>query len=253
MRRILALLLGLACLSPATPASAAVPTARHVHSIPTVGPLFLGSVLGLGPVLRLPHYCSASVVHSRTHNLAITAAHCVYGTGSGIEFAPGYSGRTAPYGVWDVRRVYLDPAWLSDRAPQHDFAVLALAPHGTSNVEDATGRAPRLGVAPAAGTRVTVDGYVAGSGGTPITCTAPVYYTHRFPSFDCNGFAAGVSGGPWLAGGRLIGAIGGLHQGGCTASTSYTAAFGRAIAALLARAVAGDPGDSAPLPGGDGC
>jgi V8-like Glu-specific endopeptidase len=193
------------------------------------------------------------VVHSATHDLAITAAHCVYGNGSGIEFAPGYSGRSTPFGVWDVRRVYLDPAWLRDHAPQHDFAVLALARHGASAVEDVTGRAPQLGVAPSAGTRVTVDGYTAGAGGTPITCTARVYYTHRFPSFDCNGFAAGVSGGPWLAGGRLVGATGGLHQGGCTAATSYTSRFGRDVAALLARASAGGPGDSAPLPGSDGC
>jgi V8-like Glu-specific endopeptidase len=250
---MLVLLASLACLSPAASAPAAVPTGHHVASIRTVGPLFLASVFGLGPRLGLPHYCTASVVHSATHDLAITAAHCVYGTGSGIEFAPGYSGRSAPYGVWDVRRVYLPRAWLRDHDPQHDFAVLALARHGSRGVEDVTGRAPRLGVAPAAGTRVTVDGYVAGSGGTPLTCTAPVYYTLRFPSFDCNGFAAGVSGGPWLAGGRLVGVTGGLHQGGCTAATSYTSAFGPDVAALLARAVAGGPGDSGPIPGSDGC
>jgi hypothetical protein len=237
---------------PCTPAAAAPPVARHVHAIRTVGALFF-SALGLGPVLRLPHYCSAGVIHSPGRDLVITAAHCVYGTGLGIEFAPGYSDGAAPYGVWSVRRAYVDAAWVHDRDPQHDVAVLELRSRAGRNVEDVTGPAARLGRAPAAGTRVTVDGYVAGSGGTPITCRRPVYYTHGYPSFDCAGYADGVSGGPWLAAGRLVGVTGGLHQGGCTPVTSYSAAFGRDVAALLARARAGGPGDAAPLPGPDGC
>jgi hypothetical protein len=245
-----------ALLVPATAAAGqtgdAGQVARHVHSIRTVGPLFL-SVLGLGPALRLPHYCSASVVHSPRHDLAITAAHCVYGTGFGIEFAPGYTNGAAPYGVWSVRHAYVDPAWKADRDPQHDIAVLELGARAGRNVEDVVGPAPRFGAAPPAGTPVTVDGYVAGSGGTPITCTAPVYYTDGYPSFDCGGFADGVSGGPWLAGGRVVGVTGGLHQGGCTPATTYSAAFGPDGRALLARARAGAPGDVVPIPGSDGC
>lgn len=247
-----AVLLAVAGL-PSPVAAAAIPTARPVPSIAYVGPLFVPSLLGLGPALRLPHYCSASVVHSPGHYLAITAAHCVYGSGWGIEFAPGYSDGVSPYGVWAVRRAYLDPAWRRTRDPQHDFAVLQLGRHSGRGVEDATGPAPGLGSAPAAGTPVTVDGYLAGSGGRPITCTAPVYYTARYPSFDCAGYADGVSGGPWVAHGRIVGVTGGLHQGGCTPSTSYSSPFGRDVAALLTRAAAGGPGDLAPAPSGDGC
>jgi hypothetical protein len=240
----------------AQPATAAVaPAAQTVTSIPSVGPLFFPSLLGLGPTLRLPHFCSASVVHSTGHNLVLTAAHCVFGSGLGFEFAPGYHDGASPYGVWTVRRSYLDPAWLHGQDPQHDVAVLQMAPRGGLQVEDRTGAAT-LGVAPPAGTPVTVDAYVAGSGGRPITCTAPAYYTAGFPSFDCAGYAAGVSGGPWLTGGpngRVVGVVGGLHQGGCTDSTSYTSAFGADVAALLARAQRGGAGDSAPVPGGDGC
>jgi V8-like Glu-specific endopeptidase len=228
------------------------PVARHVPAIPTVGPLFF-SVLGLGPVLGLPHYCTASVLHSPGHDLAITAAHCIYGTGAGIEFAPGFADNEAPYGVWRIRRVYVDPRWVQDGAARHDVAVLQLAGRGGQNVEDRTGRAPGLGFAPEAGDTVTVDGYLSGSGGTPITCTSGAYLTRRYPSFDCGGFGDGVSGGPWLAGRRVVGVTGGLHQGGCTADTSYSAPFGRAVAALLARARAGGPGDVAPFPRSDGC
>jgi hypothetical protein len=250
--RIVAIVAAIATVCGEQPARAAVPVARHVPSIRTVGPLFL-SALGLGPMLRLPHYCSASVVHSPGHDLVITAAHCVYGTGIGIEFAPGYSDGKSPFGVWDVRRAYVDPAWKDDGDPQHDVAVLVLAARSGRNVEDLTGRAPALGRAPQAGTRVTVDGYVAGPGGTPITCRAPIRYTHGYPRFGCRGYADGVSGGPWLADGRIVGVTGGLHQGGCTPDVSYSSPFGRQVHALLTRARAGGPGDVVPLPGPDGC
>jgi hypothetical protein len=216
-------------------------------SIPTVGPLFVPSLLGLGPLLRLPHYCTASVVHSPGRDLALTAAHCVYGTGFAIEFAPGFHDNTSPYGIWAVRRVYLDAAWRHGHDPQHDVAVLQLTRRGGLGIEDRTGPAPRLGGAPGAGSVVTVDGYVAGSGGRPLTCRAPVYYTAGYPSFDCAGYAAGVSGGPWLQGGRVVGVIGGLHQGGCTPATSYSARFGPDVAALLARAERGGRGDAGPV------
>ncbi|MFN2559977.1 MAG: serine protease [Jatrophihabitans sp.] len=250
----IALLTGLLALTGAAgvPAAAAVPTAQTVTSIPSVGPLFFPSLLGLGPALGLPHTCSASVVHSAGRNLVLTAAHCVFGTGLGFEFAPGFHDGVSPYGVWTVQRVYVDPAWTASQDPQHDVAVLQVGPRSGQQLEDRTGAA-RLGVAPATGTPVTVDGYVAGSGGRPITCTGPVYYTAGFPSFDCAGYAAGVSGGPWLTGNHVVGVVGGLHQGGCTDSTSYSPAFGADVTALLARAESGAGGDVAPLPGSDGC
>jgi trypsin len=251
---LLTVLLAVAATAPA-PASAAAPeapAARTVTSIPSVGPLFFPSLLGLGPVLRLPHFCSASVVHSAARDLVLTAAHCVFGNGLGFEFAPGYHDGISPYGVWTVRRLYVDPAWTRSQDPQHDVAILQVAPRGGQQLEDRTGAAT-LGSTPAAGTPVTVDGYVAGSGGRPITCTAPAYYTSGYPSFDCAGYSAGVSGGPWLAGDHVVGVVGGLHQGGCTDSTSYSPAFGADVDALLVRAGRGGPGDVAPLPGGDGC
>jgi hypothetical protein len=218
-----------------------------VTSIPSVGPLFIPSLLGLGPALGLPHYCSAGVLHSPRHDLVLTAAHCVYGNGFAIEFAPGYHDGISPYGVWAVRRAYLDPQWTHGRDPRHDFAILELARKGGLGVEDRTGPAPTLGLAPAANSQVTVDGYVAGSGGQPLSCRASVYYTAGYPSFDCGGFKDGVSGGPWLQDGRVVGVIGGLHQGGCTPATSYSAPFGAAVAALLARAERGGAGNAGPI------
>lgn len=160
----LALLMAVWLSAGARPAGAAHRSAATGTPIPTVGPLFFPSVVGIGPTLRFPHYCSASVVDSPGADLVLTAAHCVYGTGLGIEFAPGYHDGVSPFGVWAVRRVYLDPAWLHGHDPQLDFAVLQLARHHGVGVEHATGSAPALGRAPASGSSVTVAGYVAGSG-----------------------------------------------------------------------------------------
>jgi hypothetical protein len=232
----------------AAPAPAA---ARESGAV--TGPLFFPSVLGLGPRLGLPHYCTASVLHSPGRDLIITAAHCVLdGTGAGIEFAPGFHDGVSPHGVWAVRQVYVDLAWRDQQNPQDDVAILRVAAHGDTEIEDVTG-ASTLGAAPAPGTAVTVSGYVAGTGGRALRCTARTYDTDGFPTVGCPGFADGVSGGPWLRGRRLVGVIGGLHQGGCTPDVSYTAAFGAAVRHLLARAERGGPGDTAPVPGSDGC
>lgn len=227
------------------------PVAHTVRSIATVGPLFIGGPAG--PELGLPHYCTASVVHSPGHDLIVTAAHCIAGNGTGIVFAPGYHDGISPHGVWRVRRVYLLPLWRSDQNPRRDFALLEVAARNGRNVEDVTGSAPRLGTTPDSGAEVTVDAYNAGARDRPITCRVPIYYTGLFPSFDCNGYQNGASGGPWLFHQHVVGVIGGLHAGGCTARTSYSAFFGAAIARLYARAVAGGAGDVAPLSGGAGC
>lgn len=238
--------------SDAGPAGASgAPIAQTVTSIPTVGPLFVVSTGG--PVLRLPHYCSASVVHSTGHDLVLTAAHCIAGTGAGLQFAPGYHDGVSPYGVWSVLRVYVDPAWVHGQDPQRDVAVLKLTRNNGSAVEDSTGASAELGSAPPSGTLVTVDGYVAGRGGRPVTCTAPVYYRAGYPAFDCDGYSDGVSGGPWLSSGKVVGVIGGLNQGGCDPAISYTSAFGPATARLVARAESGDRGDFVPAAGSSGC
>jgi hypothetical protein len=226
----------------ASPAAASAPTATQVRSIPTVGALFVPSLLGLSQLLQLPHECSGSVVHSPRHDLVLTAAHCIAGTGLGYEFVPGYHDGLAPYGVWTVRRTYVNQLWAVRQDPQHDYAFLEIAPRDGRGIEDVVG-ANSLGPAPVAGQSVTVDGYVAGVDDEPIRCTSTVYYTDGYPSFDCDGFADGTSGGPWLAGGSVVGVIGGLHQGGCTPTTSYSPAFGADTFADWQRAAVGGASD----------
>jgi hypothetical protein len=258
LRLMIVFALTIALAAPAVQASS--PTATESAPIPTVGALYFPSVLGLGPALGLPHECTASVVHSPQHDLVLTAAHCVAGVGLGYQFAPAYHDGVLPYGIWSVTRVYVNHAWLVHHDAQHDYAFLRIKHRSwdgaVRDIEDVVG-ANTLGSAPSPATIVTVDGYAAGSGDRPLTCTTSVYYAGGFPAFDCDGFVDGTSGSPWLVGtpgsATIVGVIGGPHLGGCTASTSYSSAFGADIQADWQRAASGGTGDFAPLVLGDGC
>jgi len=247
--------ISLALSIPATPIGAT--PATTAPPIPRVGAVFFPYLPGLTQLLGLPHTCTGSVVHSASRNVVLTAAHCVLsGSGAGFAFAPGYHDGVFPYGMWTVRRVYVNPAWKASHDPLHDYAFLTVAPRtvgGVSrNIEDVVG-AYSLGTAPAAGTTVTVDGYLLGAHDRALTCTTSTYVVAGYPTVDCAGFGDGTSGGPWLRGDQVVGVIGGLHQGGCVDGTSNTSPFGSDVAADLARAAAGGPGDFLGLPGSSGC
>lgn len=233
------------------------PSGRSFDGLPQVGALFSGtSDAGL-------HFCTASVVQSPAHNLLITAAHCVAGTGTNLRFVPMYHDGVAPYGTWTVEAAYVSPGWVSNQDPREDFAFLTVAPqkrHGKNvNVEDVVG-GDRLETSRGFAVRATVVGYPLGAGGRPIECTNGVYDHLGFPAFNCDGYVDGTSGGPWLVDvnqatrhGDLYGIIGGLQQGGCTPNISYSSSFGAATIATYQRAVRGGPGDVVPAPGSDGC
>jgi V8-like Glu-specific endopeptidase len=237
------------------PAPPGTPTAVSIAGEATVGPIFRHG-------LAAGHGCTGSVVASPTRDLVITAAHCVSGTAAGWLFAPGYRDGQTPYGVWTVVHAYLDPAWLSNQDPQHDYAMLQLA-HQTRQgrligVQDIAG-ANLLGLAPRTGATITDVAYNAGVNDRPISCTVPTYDTEHYPTFNCHGYVGGSSGSPWLTripGTHLNlvrGVIGGRHQGGCYEYTSYSSAFTPEIYRLLVRAAARIHPDTAPVAGSDGC
>lgn len=233
------------------PAPPGTPTATSFAGTSTVGPLFRDG-------LTNDHGCSASVVASPTRDLVLTAAHCVTGSAAGYLFVPGYRDGSTPYGVWTVTHAYLDPAWIRDQDPRHDYAILQVAPHGRIRLQSVTG-ANLLGTAPRPGTAITDVAYNEGIDDLPIHCATVSYTTGGYPTFNCHGYVGGSSGSPWLThipGTHLDavrGVIGGLHQGGCFEYTSYSAPFGVDILLLLARAALRVHPDVAPAPGSDGC
>ena len=188
-------------------------------------------------------------------DLLITAAHCIAGTGDGYHFAPAYHDGIEPFGSWTVVHAYGAPQWINHQDPADDFAILVVAPHRldgrNEQIQRATG-AERLGTTPAAGIRVTVPAYRIGVDDDPITCTAPVYRDGSYVAFNCTPYPAGTSGAPWLrrsnGGSTVVGVIGGLHQGGCSVSTSYSAPFASSVRATLARAASGGAPSTFPGP-----
>jgi len=231
-----------------------MPTAHSSNGVPQIGALYASSH-------ATQHMCTASVVHSPHGNTLITAAHCIAGGGAGMVFAPGQHGAHTPDGRWTVTAAYVESRWLSRQDQRADIAFLTVAPrviNGVSTeIEQVTG-AYQLGPTAVRGERVTVSGYPAGSVNDPITCTARVYLTKRFPSFDCRGFIGGTSGSPWLRvtkhGTEIVGVIGGLYQGGCYDYTSYSSRLaGDADSAYGRASEQREPADVAPRPGDDGC
>ncbi len=217
---------------------------------PAQGALFIGDYQ------HSAHFCSAAAVQGAGHDLVATAAHCITGNGTALEFVPGYRKGHAPYGAWQVVAVYVDSAWQNSKDPHHDFAFLRVAPLNGHTLASRV-HALRLGVAPPRRTRLTMSGYLVGTNDTPLHCIRRTYRSNahpNYPAINCPGFGDGTSGGPWRThAGVLVGVTGGLHQGGCSANTSYSAPFGTASTRLWRRAEQGGSGDVVLPAGSDGC
>jgi V8-like Glu-specific endopeptidase len=236
-------LVGLVCV--AFGATRRAPRATHastpVITSATVGALFTGAT-GDG------HTCTASVVDSPAGNLILTAAHCVSDAVAGARFVPGYHDGVAPYGTWIVRKATVDPRWTSSRAPAADVAFLTVSPAPTNRTRasvQAVVGASILAAAPTEGSRIVVSGYRADEE-SPVDCDAQIYLSGGWPTFDCDGFADGTSGSPWIVDfnpatgtGLVAGIIGGPEQGGSTEGTSYSPTFDDAVLDLARRAMAG--------------
>ncbi|QKW24438.1 trypsin-like peptidase domain-containing protein [Kitasatospora sp. NA04385] len=189
-----------------------------------------------GPAAPGNHFCTASVIDSPGRNLILTAAHCLSGA-NGTTFVPGYRDGQAPYGSWQVTKVYTADGWRNGGDPDEDFAILAVAPSGGRQIEDAVGGNP-LGTNAAWTVRVRLYGYPA-KAELPILCTNTTTRQDTYQRrIDCPAFPGGTSGGPFIdaATGEVVGVIGGYQQGGATDDTSYSAAFDHTIAELLAEA-----------------
>ena len=238
--------------APKSPPS--VPAAQAMGGVATVGPLFANGV-------QSAHQCTASVVSSPGHDMLLTAAHCLVGTAAGWLFVPGYDAGRMPYGVWTITHAYVDASWIATQDPAHDYAFVQVAKQRRGDrwvgVQDVAG-ANLLGTAPVVKTPITAVAYNAGLNDRPVSCTVAVFRSGDYPGFTCAGYAEGSSGSPWLLTGHrsprvVVGVIGGLEQGGCTDSTSYTAPFGPDTRRLWQRAITGAQPDTVPAAQDNGC
>lgn len=241
----------------AAPQHAKVETKVHqFDGTPTVGALYFP---GLYPGA---HFCSASVVRSPGHDVIVTAAHCLQQqNGNGYTFAPGYDNGKTPYGTWTTTAAYADPKWIKDDGDtRRDFVFLTVAARTVKgkkeNIQDVVG-GNRLGLRAHKNQVLRITGYDLGTADKPITCVTRIYIHSGYPATNCSGFGDGTSGGPWLAGhGKVrtfVGLIGGLHQGGCTESVTYSSPLGKPARAAFRRAEHHQHPDTMPQRPSDGC
>jgi Trypsin len=208
-----------------------IPTARSFGGVPTVGALFFttGSAA---------HFCTASVVDSKTQNLVLTAAHCVYSSApaTNLEFVPGYHNGRRPHGSWVVKTIVVAAGWAKSQNRNLDFAFLVVTPPAgvQKQIQQVTGGL-QLGVNKPYRRPIEVVGYNNGAS-RPVECA-----THSFEfkpgqmEFYCHGFRDGTSGAPWIVRynshngtGVVFGDIGGFELGGVLEWASYSSYFGSA-------------------------
>ncbi|MFB7662994.1 trypsin-like serine peptidase [Kitasatospora sp. NPDC056138] len=197
-----------------------------------VGALYSGS----GPSGN--HFCTASVLHSGSKNLLLTAAHCASNTDN-LYFAPGYRNGQTPFGTWQVTKLYQTTGWTQNGNQDEDFAILQVAQNNGRSVEDVVG-ANSLALNVDFGAQVRLYGYPANTE-APILCTNDTTRQNDHQRrIDCPSFPGGTSGGPWIDTGtnQVIGVIGGYQQGGDTDDISYSATFEKTIGDLYRQAVA---------------
>jgi V8-like Glu-specific endopeptidase len=224
----------------ASPTAMTMPVGHSFHGTSAVGALFTETAAGhLGT-----HFCTASVVDSPHADLAVTAAHCVARYSGTMAFVPGWRDGSAPYGIWTVRKVFADQAWMSSDNIDNDVAFLAIAPRHGLGIEQVTG-AERVGIGKLGSLPVQVIGYPDRED-APVTChgRTSVPLPHQL-EFDCGRYTDGTSGGPFLMNvdaatgtGTVIGVIGGYQRGGDVPQISYAAEFGASVATLYHTAAA---------------
>jgi Trypsin len=230
-----------------SPAAAVPPrgTAKAMTftGVPTVGALFLSTAATV-------NICTASVVDSRGLDVLLTAAHCVdYGGGhnygQNLVFIPSWHRGQRPYGVWPVRSITVDRAWVGHANVNDDFAFLTVGLSASKAskhepIQRITGGL-KLGVNTGYRHSAVVPiGYDMSGGGLPVRCRTKSFYARPDQQeFLCDGYTDGASGGPWITGfnartgtGTVIGDIGGYQQGGNLAWTGFSPYFGSATEQL---------------------
>ncbi|MFE9451751.1 trypsin-like serine peptidase [Streptomyces sp. NPDC006739] len=209
------------------------PGVSHAVPVSQMAPQ-IGAVFDSGG-LNGAHHCTASVVNSPGGNLIVTAAHCLGSTSD--VFVPGYHDDKAPYGVWHLRRIVVDPQWSASSDEDQDVSFAVVEPLNGRNIQSVVG-GYTLGIDQGSDSPVTITGYPAATQ-TPITCIDRISaYSSTQLRIYCTGFTGGTSGSPWVIGsGMVIGVIGGYQQGGDTADVSYSVAFGPNVKALYRHAV----------------
>lgn len=170
------------------------------------------------------HSCSATVVHSATQSVVLTAGHCVNsGTGrqgwaDNFVFVPGYQDQVAPFGTWAARRLFTTRQWRKKARLSADIGAAALAPNAAGTVESVVGS---RGIAFNQAREQTYRAYGYPVGPAPKydgeslwACDSQFGYVDPFAgargapqsAIGCD-MAGGSSGGGWVVGDSYVNSV----------------------------------------------
>ncbi|MCE7006894.1 hypothetical protein LWC34_29305 [Kibdelosporangium philippinense] len=157
--------------------------------------------------------CTATVVPSRTKDVAFTAGHCVNGGLDPLDrpvkvinlvFVPGYDHAKTPYGIFPVRAFAWSKTYEGPSSRVDDDAVIALDPVGGKHVADVAGTQDISFDKVPSPANTTILGYPVSElarGQALVSCVKPatlkVDSVQSFWETNCD-LAGGASGGPWL-------------------------------------------------------
>lgn len=206
-----------------------VPKSSTFGGIPTLGAVFFNNGNG-------NHYCTASVIHSYSQSLLLTAAHCIHGGRGGgyaknVAFVPKFDSGKRPYGIWTAKTLVVDRRWASNSDPDLDYGFIGVWPRGGRKIEQVVGY-NKLAINQGMSNWVNVAGYPSRSN-RPIYCKTHTARQWKYQvRMDCTGFYGGTSGSPWLLWynsrshtGYVNGVIGGYQEGGSVSWRSYSPYF----------------------------
>lgn len=177
---------------------------RNGQQVHTTGKVFWQTEQGMAS-------CSAAVVSSKSGDLIVTAAHCVYDTdtqtwfnNNNWVFIPAFSNYNGPYGTWTARSFLVNPAWISSGDYNYDVAFVALSTLNGRHIRDVVGaqgiafNQPRSAYTYSFGYPSNLDSGLYLKSCVGFTRNSPfLWNNYAGQGLSCN-MGRGCSGGPWM-------------------------------------------------------
>ncbi|MFD9818846.1 trypsin-like serine peptidase [Streptomyces violascens] len=168
---------------------------------PTVGKVFYKN-----PTDGHDYECSASSLWSDSHQLVITAGHCIHQGKGGTwmrnwTFIPQYENGNRPYGNFDAKQFRTFGGWMNNSDNSRDVGMVTVWPNVRGKLADVVGD-DGLNYNYPRNVDVTVWGYPSNhdNGLYAWWCRGKTRWVGIFDpriQLMC-GFESGASGGPWL-------------------------------------------------------
>ena len=154
--------------------------------------------------------CSATVVPSRSHQVILTAGHCIFdkkrGFADDVAFIPAAYGQNIPYGFWLGTKIVTTRQWVKSKSRKNDYAAIKVVSRrgAVGNVVGEIGLALNADIKKQ---KVLALGYPSNLGGAQIMWGCYSRILGRDPflrrkggkrpiAMGCN-MSYGCSGGSW--------------------------------------------------------